>query len=128
MVQRGDEPGEQHIRQVPVDITVLVGGVQLQLKPGQHVAYHRVQGVEEDPSAQAGQVAAVRLCPGEHAVQGGVHLVRLQRQDTPVVGGWRDRVSVIGSSVGEHRPTHRAVRSRCHGNAPSLFAMLLTAR
>ena len=79
-MQRGHQPGEEKLRQVPVDVVVLVGGVQLQLKASQCVVDHGLQRVVQHPGAQASQVATVRFCLDQQAVQVGIHLVGLWAQ------------------------------------------------
>ena len=74
-----------YIKDVPVDIVVLISSVQLQLKACQQVADHGLQSVVENPVPQARDVLSVRLQLNQHLMQASVHLVSLFRENSPII-------------------------------------------
>lgn len=74
-----------YIKDVPVDIVVLISSVQLQLKACQQVADHGLQSVVENPVPQAGDVLSVRLQFNQHLMQASVHLVSLLRENFTII-------------------------------------------
>lgn len=64
-------------RHSPIDVVVLISGIQLQFKPRQQVADHALKSVVQDPVSQTGNVLAVGLHLCQHLMQASIYLVGL---------------------------------------------------